>query len=47
MKEAFTEKQFILGIRNFAFQLLETGMFALYDDVGAVIPYTCNSLMNN
>ncbi|XP_005291306.2 dihydroxyacetone phosphate acyltransferase isoform X1 [Chrysemys picta bellii] len=30
-KEAFTEKQFILGIRNFAFQLLETGSTQCYE----------------
>ncbi|XP_050805024.1 dihydroxyacetone phosphate acyltransferase isoform X1 [Gopherus flavomarginatus] len=30
-KEAFTEKQFILGIRNFAFQLLQTGSTQCYE----------------
>ncbi|XP_044866837.1 dihydroxyacetone phosphate acyltransferase isoform X6 [Mauremys mutica] len=30
-KEAFTEKQFILGIRNFAFQLLQSGSTQCYE----------------
>lgn len=43
MKEAFTEKQFIPGVRNFVFQLLEKGVYSCY----AIWFYKSSLLMEN
>lgn len=43
MKEAFTEKQFIPGVRNFVFQLLEKGVYSCY----AIWFYENNLLIEN
>lgn len=43
MKEAFTEKQFIPGVRNFVFQLLEKGVYSCY----AISFYKSSLLIEN